>query len=931
MSGPGQGAPAHARRLGLRRAQARLALWFEALWPALWPAVGTIGLYVALALLGLPPILPLALQWLLLGGFALAALALLWRGLSRMEHPDSGSADRRLETASGLAHRPLALLADRPALADEAGQVLWRAHVARAAASLGRLRVGAPRPGLARRDRRALRGGLVVALVAAFGIAGPDAGPRLLAAFSPTLPAGAAPPATQIEAWITPPAYTGVPPLFLKPEGGGVAVPAGSQLTVSLTGGTGAPALALDGISQNFRVLAQGSWQAERTIATGGRLVVRRRGRQVAGWDVTAIADRPPVIAWSAAPGASSRDQMTRLPWKADDDYGVASLQAELRLKERPDIPPLTVAIPLAGTPKSARGIAVHDLTANPWAGLAVTARLIGKDAPGQRGMSAQAEFTLPERRFLNPVARALIAVRKQLTLHPEDRTAAIAELARVASDPGAFDNDDSVFLNLSAVISLLARDREAEAVPQTQDRLWELALQLEEASPARTARALADARARLEDALRQAQQGNPDKQAIDRRIQALQQAIQQHLQALLQQAQREGKTLPPLDPNAPAMTDRDLQRMLDRMRSAVQQGRMQDAQQQMAQLEQMLQALEHARPAQPQDAQNNAKRQRGQQQMGALQDMLQREGGVLDHTQERASSNAQRPGPLPLPGQFPSNGPNLGGLSHGGSPPGDRAQGGPPPGDQVQGQGQPGQGQNGQGQNGQEQNGQAQNGQDQTGQDQIGQSGQGQGGRGQPGRRDARVQNALRRALGELMQQFGDLTGKVPGSLGEADQAMQQAVQALGQGQDSQAAAAEQKAIDALQKGGQQMGQQMATQFGLSMRPGQGQQGQGQDSGQDGDQDGQGDAAGNADGGDRDGNYAGTGSFGKQDGPRDPLGRLTGEGTSGSDQGDDVRIPNKTEAQRSREIQDELRRREGQRTRPQEELDYIGRLLKSY
>src|SRR6185437_12441246 len=39
----------------------------------------------------------------------------------------------------------------------------------------------------------------------------------------------------------------------------------------------------------------------------------------------------------------------------------------------------------------------------------------------------------------------------------------------------------------------------------------------------------------------------------------------------------------------------------------------------------------------------------------------------------------------------------------------------------------------------------------------------------------DRRVQQALRRALGELMQQFGDLTGEVPKSLGDADQAMRE------------------------------------------------------------------------------------------------------------------------------------------------------------
>ena len=47
----------------------------------------------------------------------------------------------------------------------------------------------------------------------------------------------------------------------------------------------------------------------------------------------------------------------------------------------------------------------------------------------------------------------------------------------------------------------------------------------------------------------------------------------------------------------------------------------------------------------------------------------------------------------------------------------------------------------------------------------------------------DARTQRALRRALGELMQQQGDLTGQVPPALGEADNAMREAGQALGLG----------------------------------------------------------------------------------------------------------------------------------------------------
>ena len=50
------------------------------------------------------------------------------------------------------------------------------------------------------------------------------------------------------------------------------------------------------------------------------------------------------------------------------------------------------------------------------------------------------------------------------------------------------------------------------------------------------------------------------------------------------------------------------------------------------------------------------------------------------------------------------------------------------------------------------------------------------------PGREtDGKQQKALRRALGQMMQNFGDLTGKVPDALSEADIAMDQAGQALG------------------------------------------------------------------------------------------------------------------------------------------------------
>ena len=137
------------------------------------------GLFVCVALLDLPVLLPPWAHIGLLVGTGLLIVGLLIRGLHGIAAPDDVAADRRLEVASGLSHRPLAVLTDRPARGskgpDAASVALWQVHVARAVRQVRRLRVGLPRPGLARRDPRALRAALVLALVATFAIAGDDA------------------------------------------------------------------------------------------------------------------------------------------------------------------------------------------------------------------------------------------------------------------------------------------------------------------------------------------------------------------------------------------------------------------------------------------------------------------------------------------------------------------------------------------------------------------------------------------------------------------------------------------------------------------------------------------------------------------------------------------------------------------------------------
>lgn len=846
---------------------ARLVLWWESAWPALWPPLGVIGVFLVLALTGLPLLLPGWLHASLLLAVAVALGWTVWRGVGMLRLPGVAAAERRLERDSGLAHRPIATLGDRPTDSDPVALALWEAHRRRAAERLAALRLSRPRPGLAKRDPRALRGGLVVALAAALAFAGPEAPERIRRALLPHL-GGAALPTTQaarLEAWVTPPAYTGAAPIFLDPAGGPVSVPAGSRLQVAVSGGTGGvPDLMLDSSATPFRTLDRTSFTAETVLDTGGRLAVRRDGMELAQWPLTVRADSPPSVAWDQPPARAQRGLAIRLPWRAEDDWGLAALRVELRLKLRPDAEPVELDLPLpGGSPREARGASQPDLSAHPWAGLEVEARLVARDHAGQEGRSEGAFLELPERTFTHPVSQQLIALRKALSVDPAGREPARRELDRIAGAPEAFEDDTGTFLALRSARHRLLRDRRPAAITDVQEILWDVAVALEEGRTDRTARALAAAREALREALEEARR-NPENRTdeqraeLDRRIQDLREAVRRHLEALAERLQRENAEAIPYDPQQRLMDQRELDRRTQRMRDAARQGRTEDAERELAELEEMLRSLEEGRNMRAEERQRQQQRQRGQQQMGAVQDMVQRQAQMLDRDQQRADE-AERERAQQRRQQQSFTWPQ-------------RPQ-------QPPQQGQP--------------------------------SAEQQRQRQTESQQDARTQRAMRRALGELMQQFGDLTGDVPQQLGEADRAMRDSAEALQEGRDSREA--QQRAIRALTEGGRQMARQMQRQFGQS-QPG------------DGEEEGEGDGMAN-------GPQGGEGQDQAQEqGPgRDPLGRRTREQTGGQDNASDTRVPDEAELLKTRRIQEELRRRGAERERPPAELDYIDRLLRQF
>jgi hypothetical protein len=386
--------------------RARRLAWAALLWERaapLWTPVALAGLAVlALAAAGVLQPLPVPLHVARAGRRRAAAAWLTFRAARRFRLPTGEDARRRAEADSGMRHAPLASLDDEPAGGD--GD-LWALHRERAATAAAAARGRRPRAGLAAADPYALRFALPLLLFASLWMA-EDAGQRRLqTAFRPDLKADLLP--LTVEAWATPPPYTGRPPQPLPPGGGAVALPAGSEIALTVLGAASAPALDSVG-GAGFSRSAPGVHVARLVVTRSGDLTIRRGG-PLARWTVTALPDAPPSIAFAAPPLRGEGDRLT-VVHHADDDHGVVEvrlrLRRGLRILERPLEAPAT-----GGEPQAT----AVDLTATRFAGQTVRATLIAVDAAGQKARSASLRVAIPERVYTDPAALAVAEAARLL------------------------------------------------------------------------------------------------------------------------------------------------------------------------------------------------------------------------------------------------------------------------------------------------------------------------------------------------------------------------------------------------------------------------------------------------------------------------------------------------------------------------------------
>ena len=772
------------QRLLFSRTMTRAAMIAERFWPLVLPLLLVVGLFVSLSWFGVFALMPDGLRTALVAIFGLGALAALWP-LRSFRPPSAAQVDRRLETANRLAHNPLRTLADRPSGSQTPfGEALWREHQKRMAASLGRLDAAVPDARIPERDPWGLRAVVALLLFVSFAFSLGPLGGRLSDPFRPAAAREAV--AARIDAWVTPPPYTGKAPMFLTADANrGVSsftVPQDSALSLRVTGGSGDetlsyvpsgreaqaidPAKASEG---DAAPVASGVRQFAGTLTQDGELVLQSGRQEIGRWAFSVTPDKPPVIRFTGEPKRAVNGTL-ELQYEIEDDYGAASAQASFERAEAPvpdarplyDAPEMKLNLPRRGSKANAAKTS-KDLTEHVWAGSSIRLTLSATDDAGQSGRSEAVSMVMPERSFTNPLARAVIEQRRLLGLDANAKQRVLDLMDAVTLRPE--DTFDSP-ANYLALMSARTRLKLASGDDQLRDvvsYLWQVALGIEDGNLSAAEQRLRQAQQALQDALRN---GATDEE-IAKLMQELRQAMNDFLREFAQRNQNQNNARMPQ--NGQQMRQSDLDRMLDQIENLARSGNREQAEDLLAQLQDMMNNLQMAQPQQGQQGQQGE----FSQQMNKLGEIMRRQQEMMNETFRM---------------------------------------------DQMQ------RGDNGQGnQMGEDWQDQGQQGRNER------QQGEGQGQQMTP-EELAEALKQLQQGQGQLQQDLQQLGKDLEGlgmqpneGFGQADRSMGQAGESLGEGEGDRAVGHQGRALEALRQGARDMMQQLQAMMGEDGQQGQG------------------------------------------------------------------------------------------------------------
>ncbi len=643
--------------------KAQLYLFWERFWPAIQVPLIVACLYVAVSFLGL---------WQLLGFYGSAFASILFLTvfiwccypLLHLRFPDEAEGLRKVEVASDLPHRPLLSYRDEQAtgMDDEEALALWSAHQQRLRELLQNLRVGGVNPRGFTRDPYALRVVAAMMLVVGYSVSDSNRWSSLLTPFL-VQSAGSVFPA-RIDAWVTPPAYTGEAPVFLSGDANklrdardALFIASGSEVLVRAQGAgefsvvyfsrrgqeTLEPERVQPRAGESSDKLKTTEWRFP--LNSSGRLQVLQNDSPKYSWKIAIRPDLPPRIRLFDDPEEQLSGSL-KLTYLVQDDYRVISAEAIMEKVQREgeekkgrslvEPPRFNLSLP----PKDSRmavGQTFQDLTAHPWAGSEVALVLVARDEAEQEGRSQPVYIELPERQFNKPLARAVVEQRRKLAVNAESHPQVVDALDMLMIAPERYINDAGSYLPLRfAYGELVAADTD-EQLTAMLDVLWNVALTIEDGGLSAAERALREA----QEALRRALEQGASEQEIAELMSDLRKALDDYLKSMAQHM-RENPQLPgqmPMDENSQQITPRDLDDMLRRMEELAKIGSLEAARELLAQMQQMLENMQNAQ-------QQQAPSKQQQEMLQALEDlgeMIQKQRNLLDETHKYDQNSQQR------------------------------------------------------------------------------------------------------------------------------------------------------------------------------------------------------------------------------------------------------------------------------------------------
>ena len=656
------------RLLTRKLAWTKRAIFMENFWLKLWGPVSVIALFLLACLFELWPYLSPLAHRVVLALFLLGFLASLYPFFS-LRWPKEDQALKRLDNNGTLPHHPAQAFKDNlsPDLATTETRNLWVQFKQRLVEKIKQLRIPLPSPNTAQKDPYALRMVLMLALAAGLFIQGGNIGPLLSQGLTP-------PPMInlsnmRVDAWVTPPSYTGEPPILIT-DGGkeqldqkqsdkktAFKVPENAILTIRVNG-KNTDKITLDS-ANNEQVAVKAKKRVPKNalkttrdfhikLKHNGAVSLQLDQMPFTNWEFDVIDDTPPIIGLIETP-VRAQSGALKLKYRIVDDYGVMSAKAqitnltvdgkplpenlkphEIPLGTPPNYP---LNLPEIGT-KSGEGETFKDLTRHPWAGLVGTLVLSATDEGGNSSNSPELKLEIPAYKFTKPMAKNIIRLRKQLILTPHESAITARLLYGLTTNKKPFEKDLGLYLGLRVSSMRLRNARTREQKEKVAELLYELARHVEDGDLSRAERELRSA----QEALRKALQENASAEEIQKRVDELRKALQKYMQELAKQQQKQNHANR-ANNNKKSVNSKDLDQMLKTIEELAKSGSKDLARKMLSQMQNMLENLQTGKNQQNQQQTEAAK------QLQELGELLRKQQELMDRTftERRQQNNSHR------------------------------------------------------------------------------------------------------------------------------------------------------------------------------------------------------------------------------------------------------------------------------------------------